>query len=162
MLKKSFFHFTLILLFLLLINSMETLKLSNESESQSPIFIIQGTYYGGCGLSYISKRQTVEDIKKYILKNYGLNLGIESKLKNYKVTTDAEEPYKTLDQFNEKEFNIFIILNGIRKLMGSSDINNPEFYYAALGGSVYGEEKQNFLKSFSEKIMNYYSKNLKQ
>lgn len=158
MFNKTFCLYNL--LFLILINSMDALKLNNDNSS--PIFIIQGTFNGGCGLSYITKKQAVDEIKTYILNNYGLNIGIESQLKNYKATSDQEEPYKTLDQFNINEFNIFIILNGVRKLIGTSDINNPEFYYAALGGSVFGEEKQNFLRTFSEKIMNYYTQNVKQ
>jgi hypothetical protein len=137
--------------FILLISMMNSYELSESILSQS--LIIQGTHHGGCGFGFITKKNIVESIKKYLLKNVSNQMKIELKFKNYKTETDDNENYKTLDStFNDTEFNIFIIFNNTRKLVGSSDFNDKNYYPYLAGTSNDSDE---FLKSGTEKIINF-------
>lgn len=143
--------FIIFIQLILLISIMNSYELNERILSQN--LIIQGTHHGSCGFGFITKKNIVESIKKYLLNNVSNQLKIDIKLKNYKTETDETENYKTLDNsFNDTEFNIFIIFNKTRKLVGSSDFNDKNYYpYLAAMSS----DSEEFFKSVTEKIINF-------
>jgi hypothetical protein len=137
--------------FILLLSMMNSYELDERILFQN--LIIQGTHHGGCGFGFITKKNIVDSIKKHLLSNVSNQMKIEIKMKNYKAETDQNEDYVTLDStFNNTEFNIFVILNKTRKLVGSSDFNDKNYYpYLAAVSS----DSEEFLKSITEKIINF-------
>ena len=138
-------------LIIILISFMNTYVLDAQVLSQN--IVIQGTHYGGCGFAFITKRNVLDTIKKHLLLNVSKDMNIEIKMKNYKTESDQAENYVTLDtSFNETEYNVFIIANKKRKLLGSSDNNDPNFYEYLVDSN---RDKEEFLKSITEKIINF-------
>lgn len=180
--EKNIFSFTLtfdnkfiIYLTLSLMISLSTsTKLSdaveNNSISADPSnkvsIILQGTYYGGCGFSVMTKKTVVQDIKNYIDLNYkDKNLDIKIAMKNYEPSTydnygsssnnnSTNSDTNTEEKFNIFEFNIFVIKDDKRELVGTSDSSNKVHYFPYLVSVLQGQSEDDFLKLIAEKIVN--------
>jgi len=119
--------------------------------------ILQGTYYGGCGYSYMIKKKIIESVKKYLEDNYKHhNLNITFTMKNYKIESNEVEVDINYDKdetsFNEYEFNIFLIFQRKRTLVATSDVQNPIAFFPHMQSSL-DQPKEDFLKGITEKII---------
>lgn len=152
-------HLLSIIIFLI-INSLYCTTIENESESldsfdQSKINIV-GTYSGGCGFAYMTKKKHLEEIKKYLTKNYFIN---KDKIKVSLVDL-KNKPSEYLEQFqipnspfNPYEFNIYLFYKNKKRFLGTSFHADKEHYYGVLQGEI-GLNKTEFYNTFTAKIHN--------
>jgi hypothetical protein len=163
------FIFSILLIFINFSNmesteetTVNTIDNSNNTSTNLSVFsnslngmniYIQATYYGGCGYSIMIKKKTLDTIKQYLIDNYKINeQNIKTEMLNLKTKSNLKED---IDKFNETEFNIFLIFDNKRKLIGTSDSNNINgYYYKYL---QYGNilEKENFLKTVSQNLIKF-------
>jgi hypothetical protein len=127
--------------------------------------ILEATYYGGCGFSVKTKENILDLIKLELVTNYNIPKdNITIKMKNNKmydkITLDSSEKDPELmedikNKINIYEFNIFVVQNGIRRLVGSSDYRS-DFYFEYLAGINLKGNIDSFLPTISKNILGHY------
>lgn len=126
-------------------------------------FTLEGTYYGDAGYAYQTKLKVLNSIKsKLVNENHYTSEDINIQMHDY---MNIKESAKFASTYNEDinsgldptQFNIFLIKNGIRTLIATSDSHKANVYYEYLKGVNLDLTLESFVNAITYAIINKYN-----